>query len=79
MKKVSLFIILFIIFLSYSIEEVVVDRTLTKAICNENVCRDFLVACSGFDVVRLEPISGFVTLGDGWIDKRNEEQKLKLC
>ena len=46
------------------------DRTLTKAVCSGQTCRDFLVTCSGSEVLDLKPISGFVTFGDGWVDKR---------
>lgn len=52
------------------------NRTLTKALCSGRMCRDFVVSCSGKEVVSLEPISGFVTFGNDWIDKRVQKE---LC
>ena len=51
-------------------------RTYTTAFCSGQTCRDFVVSCSGKDVVSLKPISGFVSFGDGWVDLRDERE---LC
>lgn len=52
------------------------DRTHTRALCSGRTCRDFLVSCSGSEVVELKPISGFVTFGDDWVDLR---ERRELC
>ncbi len=49
------------------------NRTHTRAFCSGKNCRDFLVSCSGSKVLDLKPISGFVTFGDDWVDKRKEK------
>ena len=76
MKKLVIFAFVFILFFSYSIQGVFVDRTLTKAICFGNLCRDFLVTCFGKEVIDAKPISGFVTFGDEWVDLREDN---KIC
>ena len=52
------------------------DKTLTRAFCSGQTCQDFLVTCFGSEVVGLEPISGFVTFGSEWVDRR---EKRELC
>ncbi|NCN99432.1 hypothetical protein COU62_04810 [Candidatus Pacearchaeota archaeon CG10_big_fil_rev_8_21_14_0_10_35_219] len=52
------------------------DRTWTTAICSGNQCRDYLVICSGQEVVDMVPISGLVTFDEGWEDPRG---KGELC
>ncbi|MEK6846652.1 MAG: hypothetical protein AABY16_00635 [Nanoarchaeota archaeon] len=52
------------------------DRTLTRAFCSGRTCQDFLVTCSGSEVVGLVPISGFVTFGEEWVDLREDRE---LC
>ncbi len=52
------------------------DRTHTRAFCSDRICRDFLVTCSGSEVLDLKPISGFVTFSDDWVDLREDEN---LC
>lgn len=52
------------------------NSTYTKAFCSENTCRDFVVSCSGDEVVELVPISGFAIFGDGWVDEREDKD---LC
>ena len=50
--------------------------TYTRALCSGQMCRDFLVTCSGNEAVSLEPISGFVTFSSEWVDTREERE---LC
>jgi hypothetical protein len=52
-----------------------VDRQWTKALCDGNVCRDYLISCNDANVVSMRPISGLVTLDENWVDTRNS----KLC
>ena len=68
-------LLFFIMVITRVSENYVIDfgRTLTKAVCSGKTCRDFLVTCSGSEVLDLKPISGFVTFGDGWVDKRKEK------
>lgn len=44
--------------------------TKTRALCSGTTCRDFLISCYGQEVIEIAPISGFVTFGEDWIDKR---------
>lgn len=57
-------------------DEISFDRTFTKAFCSGQTCRDFLVSCSGSEVVGLELISSFVTFGEDWVDLREDNE---LC
>ena len=56
--------------------EVSFEDTHTTALCSGRTCRDFLVSCSGSNVIDLKPISGFVTFGDDWEDRRVDKE---LC
>ncbi len=51
-------------------------HSFTKAFCEGNVCRDFLVECLSDEVLEMKPISGFVTFGSDWVDEREEKE---LC
>jgi hypothetical protein len=53
------------------------DYIWTTAICDGNECRDFKVTCKDGNVLDLEPITGFVTFGENWQDKR--EVNASLC
>ncbi len=46
--------------------------TRTSAVCNGNVCRDYLFNCVDGEVISSKAISGFVTFSEDWIDKREE-------
>jgi len=57
-------------------QEAKFSSTYTRAFCSGQTCRDFLVACSGGEIVSLTPISGFVAFGSEWVDLR---EKKELC
>ena len=76
MKKLVLFCLVFALLFSYTIQGMHADRTLTKAICVENVCQDYLVYCLEDIIVEIQPISAFVIFGENWEDKRTEKE---LC
>ena len=48
----------------------------TKAICEKNTCRDYIVTCANKKVISIAPISGFVTFSENWQDTR---EKTPLC
>lgn len=48
--------------------------TYTKAVCSSNVCQDYLFTCFDGEIIKKEPISGFVTFGSDWVDLRTEEE-----
>lgn len=47
--------------------------TKTKALCFDRTCRDFLVTCKDKEIVKLVPLSGFVTFSDDWVDLREDK------
>lgn len=51
-------------------------REWTTAICEGNVCRDYLVKCEGEKVIEMRPVTGFVVFPEDWEDTRIER---KLC
>ncbi len=55
------------------------DRTLTKAVCSGNTCRDYFVECLNGEVKSISPISGFVVFPDDWRDTRGFEERSELC
>lgn len=50
----------------------------TKAVCEGRECQDFLITCSGSQVVEMTPLTGLITFSEDWKDPRNEEER-KLC
>lgn len=57
-------------------QDVSLSSTHTTALCYGQTCRDFVVKCLDNSVIELTPISGFVTFGDDWVDRRIEKE---LC
>jgi len=49
------------------------DYTWTKAVCEDNVCQDFLIKCSEGELVEMSAISGKVVFSDNWVDKREKK------
>ncbi|MGV8142031.1 MAG: hypothetical protein ACP5NS_00145 [Candidatus Pacearchaeota archaeon] len=47
--------------------------TYTRALCSGQTCRDFVVSCKGSEIIDIKPISGFVTFGRDWEDRRVEK------
>lgn len=79
MKKLAIFIGLLIIF-TFSIWSFFnLDSnyysTYTSAVCEGNTCMDYLFTCLNNEVVNYVPISGFVTFGEDWVDKRDIRNK----
>jgi len=79
-KKILVFIFIIIasnfILMNYLLESenVGFTSTYTKAICEGQICRDFLIECSSNKkVVSMKSISGFVTFDDNWIDIRENK------
>jgi len=59
---------------SFSIERDWYEHT--KAICFGNECQDFLIKCSGNEVIEISLISGKIVFEDDWQDKRENKE---LC
>ena len=55
------------------------DYAWTKALCEGNQCRDYLITCSKGEIAEMTPITGFVTFSDNWQDPRDEEFRNKFC
>ena len=51
----------------------------TKAICIENMCQDFEIACKNNELIYQKPVSEIVYFPETWKDKRTEEEKKLLC
>lgn len=51
----------------------------TKAICENNVCIDYTIACKGGNVTSITPVSDPVELPPAWQDPRTQEDIDKLC
>ena len=49
--------------------------TYTSAVCSGNVCRDYVFTCLNGEIVYSRAISGFVTFGDDWVDRRKERDR----
>lgn len=66
-------------FLSGITGSVVFDNyTYTKAICESNSCRDYVVACEG-NMVNMIPTGNFVQFSENWSDPREKKDIEKLC
>lgn len=50
--------------------------TRTTALCFHHLCQDYVISCMGEEVVGMQPLNGFVTFGDAWVDRREEKE---LC
>ena len=55
------------------------DYSWTKAICEDNKCRDFEIKCLSGELIEMTPISGEVIFDDNWRDLRDEEEREKFC
>lgn len=55
------------------------DYIWTKAICDDNVCRDYEIKCMDGEVVDVSPVSGFVVFSSIWEDPREEDFREKYC
>ena len=75
-NKYFLLIAIFILFFSLNYDKVEFDFQHTKAICEKNVCRDYLITCKNSDVTDIVPISGLVIFDEDWQDTREDK---KLC
>lgn len=78
MSKILIFLLFVCIMLSafligYTNHAASFDYDLTRAVCENNVCRDYKITCSGREVVRIEPLTGFVTFPATWSDERPSE------
>jgi len=81
MNKVILLSLLIILLLAFFVagykafSETSFYRTYTSAICLDNVCRDYLFTCLDGEIIKSNPISGFVTFDEDWIDKREDKNR----
>jgi len=48
------------------------SRTYTRAVCNGNVCQDYVFNCLDGRIISSRAISGFVTFSDDWTDLRDD-------
>jgi len=67
-------LILTTLFFSFSMKNDY-ERTYTSAICLDNVCRDYLFTCLDGEIIESNPISGFVTFDEDWVDKREDKNR----
>lgn len=51
----------------------------TKAICMENVCQDYEIACKNELLIYQKPVSEKVYFPETWQDRRTEEEKSQFC
>lgn len=80
--KIVLIFILLVLVLSifalgyYSVFDGEFHNSYTSAVCDGNVCQDHLFTCVGGEIVNSTVISGFVVLGEEWVDRRENK---KVC
>jgi len=51
----------------------------TKAICEENICQDYQIACKNEQLIYQKPISEKIYFPENWQDLRSKEEKKELC
>ena len=64
--------ILLLYFLLFSQSEGPYDYQWTKAICEENTCRDYLITCLNGKELSISPISGFATFDKDFTHENKE-------
>jgi hypothetical protein len=91
MDKISKILILILLILVLSISLFVsgfminnnsgskINHTLTKAICQGNLCQDYEIACNNKSVVSLSPTGNIVQFSSDWKDPRTYEEINNLC
>jgi len=65
--------------ITYAIKEIEENYTFTKAICEGNICQDFLISCNNGSVESIEPVSNKIQFSDNWEDQRTLEQINRFC
>lgn len=60
-------------------QEKIETSSWTKAICQGNECQDFLILCSGKELIEMKPLTGLIVFSDSWVDTRSQEQKERVC
>lgn len=56
------------------------DYSYTKAICDDKVCQDYVISCSGATEIAREPITGAaIAIPNGWSDPRSSEAIEGFC
>ena len=84
---ISIVLILSIVFISLNTSGFIFNNSSseyyhswTKAICNETHCQDYVINCSGEELIRQTPITGAViSIPKGWEDPRNETMRERVC
>ncbi len=55
------------------------NYSFTKAICVENMCQDYEIACKNELLISQKPVSEKVYFPETWQDRRTEEEKSQFC
>lgn len=56
-----------------------ISHSLTKAICEENVCQDYEIACKNKSIISVSPTGNIVKFPSDWKDPRTYEEINNLC